>query len=106
MFGELGLPEIALIVGIALLLFGPKKLGSIGKGLGEGIRNFKGAINGTKESVKNAVGVEEMKEAVGVNQLKETIAGTAESLKTIETVKKSMTPGGIKDIVVEQVMKK
>jgi len=42
--GELGLPEILLILGIALLLFGPKKLGDLGKSLGEGIRNFRSAI--------------------------------------------------------------
>jgi sec-independent protein translocase protein TatA len=42
--GELGLPEILLILGIALLLFGPKKLGELGKSLGEGIRSFKSAV--------------------------------------------------------------
>lgn len=36
--------HILLIVGIALLLFGPSKFASLGKGLGEGIRNFKSAI--------------------------------------------------------------
>jgi sec-independent protein translocase protein TatA len=44
MLGELGLPEILLILGIALLLFGPKKLGDLGKSLGEGIRSFRSAI--------------------------------------------------------------
>ena len=33
--------HILLIVGIALLLFGPSKFAALGKGLGEGIRNFK-----------------------------------------------------------------
>jgi sec-independent protein translocase protein TatA len=36
--------HILLIVGIALLLFGPSKFADLGKGLGEGIRNFKSAI--------------------------------------------------------------
>lgn len=36
--------HILLIVAIALLLFGPAKFASLGKGLGEGIRNFKSAI--------------------------------------------------------------
>ncbi len=44
MFGELGVPELLLILGIALLLFGPKKIGELGKGLGEGIRSFKSAL--------------------------------------------------------------
>jgi sec-independent protein translocase protein TatA len=44
--GELGVPELLVILGIALLIFGPKKIGDLGKGLGEGIRNFKSAIKG------------------------------------------------------------
>ncbi|MGC2111267.1 MAG: twin-arginine translocase TatA/TatE family subunit [Candidatus Korobacteraceae bacterium] len=42
--GKLGLPELLVIVFIALLIFGPKKLGELGKGLGEGIRNFKSSM--------------------------------------------------------------
>lgn len=36
--------HLLLILGIALLIFGPSKLAGLGKGLGEGIRNFKSAI--------------------------------------------------------------
>jgi sec-independent protein translocase protein TatA len=42
--GRLGLPELIIILGIALLFFGPSKLGGLGKGIGDAIRNFKGAI--------------------------------------------------------------
>lgn len=42
--GKIGLPELLLIVAIALLVFGPSKLADLGKGLGEGIRNFKSAV--------------------------------------------------------------
>jgi len=42
--GKLGFSEIALILVIALLIFGPSKLSGVGKGLGEGIRNFKSAV--------------------------------------------------------------
>ena len=44
MGGKLGLPEILLILAVALLVFGPSKLADLGKGLGEGIRNFKSAM--------------------------------------------------------------
>jgi sec-independent protein translocase protein TatA len=46
---HLGVPELLLIFAIALLLFGPKKLGDLGKGLGEGIRNFKSGLSGSPE---------------------------------------------------------
>jgi sec-independent protein translocase protein TatA len=36
--------HLLLILAVALLLFGPKKLGELGKGLGEGIRNFKAGL--------------------------------------------------------------
>ena len=42
--------HILLILGIALLLFGPSKFASLGKGLGEGIRNFKSEMKKGDES--------------------------------------------------------
>ncbi|MCC6559080.1 MAG: twin-arginine translocase TatA/TatE family subunit [Polyangiaceae bacterium] len=39
--GNLGAFEIILIVAVVLLLFGAGRIAEIGKGLGEGIRNFK-----------------------------------------------------------------
>lgn len=51
--GKLGLPEILLILAIALLIFGPSKLADLGKSLGEGIKNFKSAVKeGDQESEK------------------------------------------------------
>jgi sec-independent protein translocase protein TatA len=44
MFGTLGFWEILLIIGIGALLFGGKKLPQLGKGLGEGIMNFKNSL--------------------------------------------------------------
>jgi sec-independent protein translocase protein TatA len=44
--------HILLIVAIALLLFGPSKFASLGKGLGEGIRNFKAAMKQDGEGEK------------------------------------------------------
>jgi len=37
--------HLVLIFGLALLIFGPKKLPELGRGIGEGIRGFKSAIN-------------------------------------------------------------
>jgi sec-independent protein translocase protein TatA len=46
--------HILLIIGIALLVFGPSKFAGLGKGLGEGIKNFKSAMkdNDTNEEKK------------------------------------------------------
>jgi sec-independent protein translocase protein TatA len=41
---HLGVPELLVILVIALLIFGPGRLADIGKGLGEGIRNFKSGV--------------------------------------------------------------
>ncbi len=42
--GDIGIPELLVILAIALLIFGPRKIGELGKGLGEGIRHFKDAM--------------------------------------------------------------
>ena len=41
---SIGLPELLIILAVALLLFGGKKIPEVAKGLGEGIRNFKNAL--------------------------------------------------------------
>jgi sec-independent protein translocase protein TatA len=40
--------HLLIIAGLALLIFGPKKLPELGKGLGDGIRGFKSAMNADK----------------------------------------------------------
>ena len=44
MIGKIGLPEVLVLLVIALLIFGPGRLGELGKSLGEGIRNFKSSV--------------------------------------------------------------
>lgn len=47
--GELSPLHWLLVIGIALLLFGTTKFAAVGKGLGEGIRNFKSAMKDPDE---------------------------------------------------------
>lgn len=45
----IGPMELLIILGIAVLLFGGKKIPEVAKGLGEGIRNFKSALKGGED---------------------------------------------------------
>ena len=42
--GRIGLPEMLVILAIALVIFGPRKLPDLGRSLGQAIRGFKDAI--------------------------------------------------------------
>lgn len=42
--GKLGVPELLIILAIAVIFFGPSKIGDLGKGLGEAISNFKNSM--------------------------------------------------------------
>ncbi len=50
MFGPFSGWEILVILFVVLLIFGPGRLGELGKSLGEGIRNFKKALSGEEET--------------------------------------------------------
>jgi sec-independent protein translocase protein TatA len=52
--GPIGMPELLIILVIVVLIFGVNKIPQLGKGLGEGIRNFKSALKaGQEEADKN-----------------------------------------------------
>jgi sec-independent protein translocase protein TatA len=46
---NIGLPEILIVLAIALIVFGPKRLPEMGRSLGKGIREFKDSITGNDE---------------------------------------------------------
>ncbi len=47
--------HLLIIFGIALLVFGPKKLPELGNGIGDGIRGFKTAMKGQEESPEKSM---------------------------------------------------
>lgn len=46
---NIGLPEVLVVLVIALIVFGPKRLPELGRSMGKGIREFKGAVSGDDE---------------------------------------------------------
>jgi sec-independent protein translocase protein TatA len=46
MLGNIGPLEIAIVLIIALIVFGPKRLPELGRSLGKGIREFRGSLSG------------------------------------------------------------
>ncbi len=52
--GNLGPMEMLLILLVVLLLFGAKRLPELARGLGQGIREFKGAVDGAKKEIEKA----------------------------------------------------
>jgi sec-independent protein translocase protein TatA len=49
--GNLGVPEILIIVFVLFIFFGAKKLPELAQGLGKGIREFKKAVKDTEEDI-------------------------------------------------------
>ena len=49
---SIGLPELLVIGIVFIVLFGGKKLPEIGKGIGDGIKNFKAALKGDPEKTE------------------------------------------------------
>lgn len=50
----LGAPELIVILIVALVIFGPKKLPELGKSLGQGIREFRRGTSGLKEELESS----------------------------------------------------
>lgn len=44
MFGSLGVPELLIILLIVIIIFGATRLPQLGKGLGQGLKNFKDSV--------------------------------------------------------------
>jgi len=62
MFPSLGFPELMIIMVIALIIFGPRKLPELGRSLGRSLGEFKKASNELKSTLEEEIRIEEFKE--------------------------------------------
>jgi len=62
MFGSIGMPEMIIILVIALIVFGPRKLPELGRSLGRSINEFKKASNELRSTLEDEIRVEERKD--------------------------------------------
>jgi Tat protein translocase TatB subunit len=64
MFGTLGGPEILLLLVLALIVFGPRKLPDIGKSMGKMLSEFRRASNDFRRTIEDEVEAEKMRDAM------------------------------------------
>lgn len=81
MFGSIGMPELILILVVALLVFGPKKLPEIGKSIGKGLAEFKKASEDLKKTIEQEI--EQGK--TEVSAVREQVAKVSDSVVSRET---------------------
>src|SRR5919112_6038247 len=77
MFGSLGMPELIIILVIALIIFGPRKLPELGRSLGRSINEFKKASNELRSTLEEEIRVEETKEQKAKVEAEQSSAVTA-----------------------------
>jgi sec-independent protein translocase protein TatA len=62
MFGNIGFPELMVIMIIALLIFGPKKLPEVGRSIGKALREFRKTSDEIKEKIEEEIQAAEFKD--------------------------------------------
>ena len=60
--GPLGMWEILIILVVVLLIFGPRRLPEMAKGIGQSVREFRKGIKGMKEDIETEINKDDTKE--------------------------------------------
>jgi sec-independent protein translocase protein TatA len=64
MFGSIGMPEMIIILVIALIIFGPRKLPELGRSLGKSLAEFKRASNELKNTLEEEIRLDEQRTTI------------------------------------------
>ena len=59
MFGSIGMPELIIILTLALIIFGPRKLPELGRSLGKSLGEFKRASNELRNTLDEEIRLED-----------------------------------------------
>jgi TatA/E family protein of Tat protein translocase len=76
MFGPIGMPELIIILTLALIIFGPRKLPELGRSLGKSLGEFKRASNELRSTLDEEIRLEEEQHAAQKAAAPETAAAT------------------------------
>ena len=86
MFGSIGMPELVIILVIALIIFGPRKLPELGRSLGRSIGEFKKASNELRSTLEEEIRIEETQEQKATMRQEQDSAVAAAGVNPTPTV--------------------
>ena len=90
MIGSIGVPEMIIILVIALIVFGPRKLPDLGRSVGKSLREFKRASNDLQNTLDEEIRIEDKPPAT--TNPKEATGNATEPTKSVEKQVASSTP--------------
>jgi Tat protein translocase TatB subunit len=100
MFG-IGMPELLIILAVALIVIGPKKLPDLAKSLGRAMGEFKRATNDLKQSIEQETGLDEVRQSM--KEVKQDLRRSFDDIDTRPLSASGAAPAGTQAPTPEEV---